>query len=45
MVIDQYWADFNQSRLQYQKMYTDTFYNWDMRAKQWIDFLESLDRK
>ena len=45
MVIDQYWADFNQSRLQYQKMYTDTFYNWDMRVKQWIDFLESLDRK
>ena len=45
MVINQYWAEFNQSRLQYQKMYVDTFYNWDMRAKQWIDFLESLDRK
>ena len=45
MVINQYWVDFNQNRLQYQKMYADTFYNWDMRAKQWIDFLESLDRK
>jgi len=45
MVIKEYWADFNQNRLQYQKMYFDTFYNWDMRSKQWIDFLESLDRK
>jgi UDP-glucose:(glucosyl)LPS alpha-1,2-glucosyltransferase len=42
MVIKEYWADFNQNRLGFQKLYFDTFYNWDMRARQWEDFLRSM---
>jgi glycosyltransferase involved in cell wall biosynthesis len=42
MVIEGYWADFNQQRLGFQKAYFDTFYNWDTRANQWQDFLQSL---
>ena len=45
MVIRDYWADFNQRRLGFQKGYFDTFYNWDMRAAQWNDFLLSLGDK
>jgi len=42
MVIEQYWAEFNQERLKFQKAYFDTFYNWDMRARQWEDLLTSM---
>ena len=45
MVIEGYWQDHNQSRLAFQKSYFDNFYNWDFRAAQWADFLQSLDRK
>jgi glycosyltransferase involved in cell wall biosynthesis len=45
MVIRQYWAGFNQERLKFQKIYFDTFYNWDMRTNQWTDFLDSLGDK
>jgi glycosyltransferase involved in cell wall biosynthesis len=44
-VIKIYWVPFNQERLKFQKAYTDSFYNWDMRARQWQDFLESLSVK
>jgi len=42
MVIKEYWADFNQNRLGFQKVYFDMFYNWDMRSRQWEDFLKSM---
>jgi glycosyltransferase involved in cell wall biosynthesis len=42
MVVEQYWADFNQERLKFQKAYFDTFYTWDTRARQWEDLLQSL---
>jgi hypothetical protein len=45
MVIRDYWADFNQDRLRLQKIYFDTMYNWDVRANQWRDFLESMANK
>jgi glycosyltransferase involved in cell wall biosynthesis len=45
MVIKDYWADHNQDRLKFQKAYFDNFYNWDMRASQWRDFLISLANK
>jgi len=45
MVIQEYRASFNQERLKFQKAYFDSFYNWDMRARQWQDFLESLGDK
>lgn len=45
MVIREYRASFNQERLKFQKAYFDSFYNWDMRARQWQDFLESLGNK
>jgi glycosyltransferase involved in cell wall biosynthesis len=45
MVIDGYWQDHNQSRLAFQKSYFDNFYNWDFRAAQWSDFLQSLGDK
>ena len=45
MIISEYWVEFNQQRLGYQKMYFDNFYNWDMRAAQWKDFLVSIQNK
>lgn len=45
MVIQGYWQDHNQARLAFQKSYFDNFYNWDFRAAQWSDFLQSLDVK
>jgi UDP-glucose:(glucosyl)LPS alpha-1,2-glucosyltransferase len=45
MVIRDYWADFNQQRLGFQKVYFNNFYNWDLRARQWEDFLKSLVNK
>jgi glycosyltransferase involved in cell wall biosynthesis len=45
MVIEGYWADFNQDRLKFQKMYFDQFYNWDMRASQWRDMLTVMANK
>lgn len=45
MIIRDYWVDFNQNRLIHQKMYFDNNYNWDFRANQWKDFLNSLARK
>ena len=45
MVIKDYWADFNQQRLGFQKIYFDNFYNWDLRARQWEDFLRSMANK
>jgi glycosyltransferase involved in cell wall biosynthesis len=45
MVIEDYWAPFNQERLKFQKGYFDNFYNWDVRANQWQDFLTVLAEK
>jgi glycosyltransferase involved in cell wall biosynthesis len=45
MVIQGYWEEHNQSRLGFQKMYFNNFYNWDYRAAQWSDFLQSLADK
>jgi glycosyltransferase involved in cell wall biosynthesis len=45
MVIKGYWEEHNQNRLGFQKTYFDNFYNWDYRAAQWTDFLESLGDK
>ena len=45
MVIEQYWEEFNQDRLKLQKIYFDTFYNWDVRARQWEDLLTALASK
>ena len=44
MVIQQYRSQFNQERLKFQKAYFDSFYNWDTRARQWQDFLTSLNK-
>jgi glycosyltransferase involved in cell wall biosynthesis len=45
MVIKEYWAPFNQQRMNFQKAYFNSFYDWDMRSAQWVDFLESLGDK
>jgi glycosyltransferase involved in cell wall biosynthesis len=45
VVIENYWQEFNQQRLGFQKAYFDSFYSWDMRIAQWVDFLESLGDK
>jgi glycosyltransferase involved in cell wall biosynthesis len=45
MVIKDYWAEHNQERLRFQKAYFDNFYNWDIRAAQWRDFLSSMANK
>lgn len=44
MVIKEYRSQFNQERLKFQKAYFDSFYNWDTRARQWKDFLISLNK-
>jgi glycosyltransferase involved in cell wall biosynthesis len=45
MVIKDYWAEHNQNRLNFQKTYFDNFYNWDIRAAQWRDFLLAMADK
>jgi glycosyltransferase involved in cell wall biosynthesis len=45
MVIEDYWAEFNQERLKFQKAYFDNFYSWDMRASQWRDMLTVMATK
>ena len=42
MGIEHFWDEGNQNRLRFQKMYFDNFYNWDIRAQQWIGFLSTL---
>lgn len=34
-----------QSKLKFQKIYTDAFYNWDLRAAEWTGLLRSLDSR
>jgi len=34
-----------QRKLQYQKNWTDNFFNWDLRAAEWTDFLQGLTNK
>jgi len=41
-VINGYWDEGNQNKLRFQKMYTDNFYSWQLRSRQWTGFLESL---
>lgn len=41
-VLDNYWNDTIQKLLQMQKVYADTFYNWNLRLGQWKSFLNSL---
>jgi glycosyltransferase involved in cell wall biosynthesis len=45
MVIREYNSPFNQEKLKFQKAYFDSFYNWDVRANQWQDFLTSMVNK
>jgi glycosyltransferase involved in cell wall biosynthesis len=40
--IQNYWNESTQNKLKFQKIYTDNFYSWDLRAAQWNGFLESL---
>jgi len=37
-----YWSDGNQNKLRFQKVYTDSFYSWQVRSRQWEFFLLSL---
>ena len=45
--IENYLDEKNHERLQLglksQKAYFDTYYNWDIRADQWTDFLKGLE--
>lgn len=41
-VLDSYENDTIQQLLKMQKVYADTFYNWDLRLGQWKNFLTSL---
>ena len=43
-VINGYWSDGNQAKLRFQKLYTDNFYSWQLRARQWESFLANLDQ-
>jgi glycosyltransferase involved in cell wall biosynthesis len=45
LIIKDYWDPNNQTKLGFQKIYFDNFYNWDLRVAQWTDFLESLGDK
>ena len=41
-LIENYWDEGIQSRLESQKTYADIFYNWSIRARQWEALLRSL---
>jgi UDP-glucose:(glucosyl)LPS alpha-1,2-glucosyltransferase len=41
-VINGYWTEGNQNKLRFQKLYTDNFYSWQTRARQWESFLSNL---
>jgi glycosyltransferase involved in cell wall biosynthesis len=45
MAIRTHWDETNQNKLKFQKMYTDNFYNWELRAAQWKAFLQSRLKK
>jgi hypothetical protein len=45
MLIQGFWQDHNQNTLKLQKIYFDKYYNWDLRASQWQDFLSSMTNK
>ena len=32
------------NKLEFQKQYTDNFYNWNLRANQWYGFLKGLEK-
>lgn len=40
--INNYFTDFTQNMLNYQKNYVDTFYNWDLRIRQWNTLLKEV---
>ena len=40
--IDQFWDEEMQTKLLLQKLTTDTFYDWDLRAAEWNGLLRSL---
>lgn len=40
--VDNFWEDDMQTKLLLQKLYTDTFYNWDLRAEEWKGLLMSM---
>ena len=40
--VDNFWEDDMQTKLLLQKLYTDTFYNWDLRAEEWKGLLTSM---
>jgi len=43
--IQNHWDDSTQKKLIYQKNWTDNFYNWEVRAAEWTDFLQGLTNK
>lgn len=45
MAIKNHWDEQNQRKLEFQKLYFDNFYNWDVRANQWNSLLEGLSSK
>lgn len=40
--IDSYWHEEMENKLRFQKIYTDTFYGWNLRAHEWEGLLRSL---
>jgi UDP-glucose:(glucosyl)LPS alpha-1,2-glucosyltransferase len=41
-VMDGFWDEGNQNKLRFQKMYTDNFYSWELRSRQWTSFLSNM---
>ena len=41
-VIDKFWQDEHQAKLNFQKIYADNFYSWDQRILEWDNLLKSL---
>jgi glycosyltransferase involved in cell wall biosynthesis len=42
VVIDNFWHEGLQGKLQFTKTYADNMYNWDIRIEEWIALLKSL---
>ena len=40
--IEGFWEEDMQTKLQFQRLYTNTFYSWDLRSQEWEGLLSSL---
>ena len=43
--IEGFWEEDMQTKLQFQRLYTNTFYGWDLRSQEWEGLLRSISEQ